>query len=139
MSDANFSKTREGLDIIISSCTELVNLPDTDDNQEMKAILRASIDDAQKKKDALRPDIPSMPERLRLVNLIQWTALKCSRKSIRLQNQEFKDYIREIERLNRIPAAPASQPKRKKAKRQTAEAGTLGAAAPTQHHFPYSY
>ncbi|GFU18258.1 uncharacterized protein TNCV_1594201 [Trichonephila clavipes] len=43
----------EGLDIIISRCTELVNLPDTDDNQEMKTILRASIDDAQKKKDAL--------------------------------------------------------------------------------------
>ncbi|GFV42828.1 hypothetical protein TNCV_3580781 [Trichonephila clavipes] len=43
----------EGLDIIISRCTELVNLPDTDDNQEMKVILRASIDDTQKKKDAL--------------------------------------------------------------------------------------
>ncbi|GFY58964.1 hypothetical protein TNIN_125581 [Trichonephila inaurata madagascariensis] len=36
------------------------------------------------------PDIPSTPERLRLVNLIQWTALKCFRKSIRLQNQELK-------------------------------------------------
>ncbi|GFU97068.1 hypothetical protein TNCV_3347141 [Trichonephila clavipes] len=63
---------------------------------------------------------PDTPERLRLVNLIQWTALKCSRKSIRLQNQEFKDYIRDIEQLNPIPTAPASQPKRKQAKRQTA-------------------
>ncbi|GFX90520.1 hypothetical protein TNCV_4335231 [Trichonephila clavipes] len=40
---------------------------------------------------------PDTPERLRLVNLIQWTALKCSRKSIRLQNKEFKDNIRDIE------------------------------------------
>ncbi|GFX36276.1 uncharacterized protein TNCV_4931891 [Trichonephila clavipes] len=44
----------EGLDIIISHCTELINQPDTDDNQEMKAILQASIDDAQRKKDALK-------------------------------------------------------------------------------------
>ncbi|GFU08814.1 hypothetical protein TNCV_991581 [Trichonephila clavipes] len=67
------------------------------------------------------PDTPYTPERLRLVNLIQWTSLKYSRKSIRLQNQELEDYIRDIERLNRIPTAPApaSQPKRKKAKRQT--------------------
>ncbi|GFT18435.1 nucleic-acid-binding protein from transposon X-element [Trichonephila clavipes] len=68
------------------------------------------------------PDLPNTPERLRLVNLIQWTALKCSRMSIRLQNKEFKDYIRDIERLNCVPtaASPASQPKRKQAKRQTA-------------------
>ncbi|GFS30942.1 hypothetical protein TNIN_443561 [Trichonephila inaurata madagascariensis] len=32
------------------------------------------------------PDIENTPERL--INLIQWTALKCSRKSIRLQNQD---------------------------------------------------
>ncbi|GFY08582.1 hypothetical protein TNCV_810151 [Trichonephila clavipes] len=68
------------------------------------------------------PDLPNTPERLRLVNSIQWTALKCSRKSIRLQNKEFKDYIRNIERLNRVPtaASPASQLKRKSAKRQPA-------------------
>ncbi|GFW30192.1 nucleic-acid-binding protein from transposon X-element [Trichonephila clavipes] len=68
------------------------------------------------------PDLPNTPERLRLVNSIQWTALKCSRKSIRLQNKEFKDYIRDIERLNRVPteASPASQLKRKSAKRQPA-------------------
>ncbi|GFT94728.1 nucleic-acid-binding protein from transposon X-element [Trichonephila clavipes] len=68
------------------------------------------------------PDMPNTPERLRLVNSVQWTALKCSRKSIRLQNKEFKDYIRDIERLNRVPtaASPTSQPKRKTAKRQPA-------------------
>ncbi|GFX04417.1 hypothetical protein TNCV_3975631 [Trichonephila clavipes] len=68
------------------------------------------------------PDLPNTPERLRLVNSVQWTALKCSRKSIRLQNKEFKDYIRDIERHNRVPtaASPTSQPKRKSAKRQPA-------------------
>ncbi|GFS66915.1 hypothetical protein TNCV_4561701 [Trichonephila clavipes] len=68
------------------------------------------------------PDTPNTSERLRLVNLIQWTALECSRKSIRLQNKEFKDYVRDNERLNRIPTAlaPASQPKRQQAKRHTA-------------------
>ncbi|GFY11459.1 hypothetical protein TNCV_3182971 [Trichonephila clavipes] len=30
----------EGFDIVINRCTELVNFPDTDDNHEMKAILR---------------------------------------------------------------------------------------------------
>ncbi|GFS80347.1 hypothetical protein TNCV_3447851 [Trichonephila clavipes] len=66
-------------------------------------------------------DTPNTPERLRLVNLIQRTALKCSRKSIRLQKKEFKDYIGDIKRLNRMPTAPApaSQPKRQQAKRQT--------------------
>ncbi|GFX96980.1 hypothetical protein TNCV_1997121 [Trichonephila clavipes] len=40
----------EALDIVINRCTELVNFPDTDDNHELKAILRASIDDTQRKK-----------------------------------------------------------------------------------------
>ncbi|GFT44277.1 hypothetical protein TNCV_5053651 [Trichonephila clavipes] len=29
----------EGLDLVTSRCLELINYPDTDDNQEMKAIL----------------------------------------------------------------------------------------------------
>ncbi|GFU19932.1 nucleic-acid-binding protein from transposon X-element [Trichonephila clavipes] len=33
------------------------------------------------------------PERLRLVNLVQLSALKCSRRSIRLQNAEFKNTL----------------------------------------------
>ncbi|GFT34394.1 RNA-directed DNA polymerase from mobile element jockey [Trichonephila clavipes] len=65
------------------------------------------------------PELPNTPERLRLVNLIQWTALKCSRKSIQLQNKEFKDYIRDIERLNRVSTAPASQSKRNPAAQAT--------------------
>ncbi|GFV83961.1 uncharacterized protein TNCV_1479631 [Trichonephila clavipes] len=43
----------EALDIVINRCTELVNFPDTDDNHEMKAIFRASIDDTQRKKDTM--------------------------------------------------------------------------------------
>ncbi|GFT16733.1 nucleic-acid-binding protein from transposon X-element [Trichonephila clavipes] len=43
----------EALDIVINLCTELVNFPDTDVNHEMKAILRASIDDTQRKKDTM--------------------------------------------------------------------------------------
>ncbi|GFY06428.1 uncharacterized protein TNCV_3652151 [Trichonephila clavipes] len=43
----------EALDIVINRSTELVNFPDTDDNHEMKAILRASIDDTQRKKDTM--------------------------------------------------------------------------------------
>ncbi|GFT99337.1 hypothetical protein TNCV_3162241 [Trichonephila clavipes] len=67
-----------------------------------------------------------------------------NRKSIRLQNREFKDYIRDIERLNRVPitASPASQPKRKSAKRQPASPSKQtpskkqanGAKAPTDIH-----
>ncbi|GFV36748.1 hypothetical protein TNCV_2649911 [Trichonephila clavipes] len=40
----------EALDIVINRCTELVNFPDTDDNHKMKAILRASSDDTQRKR-----------------------------------------------------------------------------------------
>ncbi|GFW26452.1 hypothetical protein TNCV_4506921 [Trichonephila clavipes] len=43
----------EALDIVINRCTELVNFPDTDDSHKMKAILRASIDDTQRKKDTM--------------------------------------------------------------------------------------
>ncbi|GFW03542.1 uncharacterized protein TNCV_3020541 [Trichonephila clavipes] len=43
----------EALDIVINRCTELVNFLDTEDNPEMKAILRASIDDTQRKKDTM--------------------------------------------------------------------------------------
>ncbi|GFY26368.1 hypothetical protein TNCV_25651 [Trichonephila clavipes] len=43
----------EALDIVINRCTELVNFPDTDDNHETKAILWASIDDTQRKKDTM--------------------------------------------------------------------------------------
>ncbi|GFX61704.1 hypothetical protein TNCV_2591471 [Trichonephila clavipes] len=51
----------EALDIVINRCTELVNFPDTDDNHEMKAILRASIDDTPQKKDTMVIELSSLP------------------------------------------------------------------------------
>ncbi|GFX92551.1 hypothetical protein TNCV_2520101 [Trichonephila clavipes] len=51
----------EGLDLVSSRRLELINYPNTDDNQEMKEILRTSIDDAQKKKDALVSELQSLP------------------------------------------------------------------------------
>ncbi|GFX50453.1 uncharacterized protein TNCV_770251 [Trichonephila clavipes] len=51
----------KALDIVINLCTELVNFPDTDDNHEMKAILRASIDDTQRKKDTMVSELRSLP------------------------------------------------------------------------------
>ncbi|GFV32495.1 nucleic-acid-binding protein from transposon X-element [Trichonephila clavipes] len=64
-------------------------------------------------------EVAITPERLRLVNLVQWAALKCSRRSIRLQNAEFKKYIWEVELAKRTPtaASPASQQKRRLRKR----------------------
>ncbi|GFX81602.1 uncharacterized protein TNCV_4179421 [Trichonephila clavipes] len=43
------SLEKESLDTVINRCTD--NFPDTDDNHEKKAILRASIEDTQRKKD----------------------------------------------------------------------------------------
>ncbi|GFX80735.1 uncharacterized protein TNCV_758421 [Trichonephila clavipes] len=51
----------EALDIVINRCTELVNFPDTDGNHEMKAILRASVDDTQRKKDTMVSELRSLP------------------------------------------------------------------------------
>ncbi|GFU96928.1 hypothetical protein TNCV_483681 [Trichonephila clavipes] len=67
----------------IEKCTTCV------DSEDLCDILEEIVDTLSD------PDLPNTPDRLRLVNLIQWTALKCSRKSIRLQNKEFKDYIRD--------------------------------------------
>ncbi|GFW61860.1 hypothetical protein TNCV_4668851 [Trichonephila clavipes] len=94
----------------IEKCTTCVESEDLCDILEE---ILVTLDDADS-------DVPNTPERLRLVNLVQWTALKCSRRSIRLQNTEFKLYVRDMERFNRTPieASPASQQKRKQAKRQ---------------------
>ncbi|GFU03268.1 hypothetical protein TNCV_2721471 [Trichonephila clavipes] len=73
--------------------------------------------------DALHKPDNNTPERLRVINEVQWIALKCSRKSTKLQCQEFKDYIKEIERLNtvKVPTATAASKtaKRRKNKRAT--------------------
>ncbi|GFT94705.1 nucleic-acid-binding protein from transposon X-element [Trichonephila clavipes] len=61
-------------------------------------------------------------QKLRLVNEVQSLALAASRKSIRLQNREFKDYIEELKRLNahQLPTIPSpSKAKRGTQKRST--------------------
>ncbi|GFU08798.1 hypothetical protein TNCV_991431 [Trichonephila clavipes] len=61
-------------------------------------------------------------QKLRLVSEIQSMALKAARKSIRLQNSEFKEYIDELKRLNahQLPTIPSpSKAKRGTQKRST--------------------
>ncbi|GFX49993.1 nucleic-acid-binding protein from transposon X-element [Trichonephila clavipes] len=72
--------------------------------------------------DALHKPDNNTPERLRVINEVQWIALKCSRKSTKLQCQEFKDYITEIERLNqvKVPTATAASKTAKSRKNKRA-------------------
>ncbi|GFV51583.1 hypothetical protein TNCV_3082461 [Trichonephila clavipes] len=61
-------------------------------------------------------------QKLRLISELQGLALKSARKSIRLQNREFKDYIEELKRLNahQLPTIPSpSKAKRGTQKRST--------------------
>ncbi|GFU91708.1 nucleic-acid-binding protein from transposon X-element [Trichonephila clavipes] len=61
-------------------------------------------------------------QNFRLIREIQCMALKASRKSIRLQNREFKKYIEEFKRLNqnKFPTSPSpSKAKRGTQKRST--------------------
>ncbi|GFW37303.1 hypothetical protein TNCV_2632861, partial [Trichonephila clavipes] len=61
-------------------------------------------------------------QKLRLISEIQCLALKASRKTIRLQNREFKDYSEELKRLNqnKFPTTPSpSKAKRGTQKRST--------------------
>ncbi|GFY08556.1 hypothetical protein TNCV_809891 [Trichonephila clavipes] len=61
-------------------------------------------------------------QKLRLISELQGLALKAARKSIRLQNKEFKDYIEELKRLNahQLPTIPSpSKAKRGTQKRST--------------------
>ncbi|GFT97988.1 hypothetical protein TNCV_3125761 [Trichonephila clavipes] len=48
-------------------------------------------------------------QKLLLISEVQGLALKAARKSIRLQNREFKDYINELKRLNehKFPTTPS--------------------------------
>ncbi|GFU58825.1 hypothetical protein TNCV_4840041 [Trichonephila clavipes] len=78
-------KANEHLDTI-SACSDCEYFIDR---------LEAFTEDVKKTVGAL-DDI----QKLRLVSEIQSMALKAARKSIRLQNREFKEYIKELKRLN---------------------------------------
>ncbi|GFU91679.1 hypothetical protein TNCV_2454491 [Trichonephila clavipes] len=73
--------------------------------------IKEYIDNAKKTVGAL-DDI----QKLRLISEIQCMALKASRKSIRTQKREFKEYIKELKRLNqnKFPTSPSPS----KAKRE---------------------
>ncbi|GFT33379.1 RNA-directed DNA polymerase from mobile element jockey [Trichonephila clavipes] len=74
--------------------------------------------DTVRKTDGALDDV----QKLRLISEVQYVALKVSRKSIRLQNREFKDYIEQIKVLNEkkilTPPSP-SKAKRIRNKRTT--------------------
>ncbi|GFU29275.1 hypothetical protein TNCV_2347151 [Trichonephila clavipes] len=86
------------------------------------------------------------PERLRLVNLVQWAALKCSRRSIRLQNAEFKNTLGKLSFLDVPPLQPHplrsrsgryETPARIAAERRSVrEAGEIGAKASSHIRLP---
>ncbi|GFS98688.1 hypothetical protein TNCV_1079181 [Trichonephila clavipes] len=75
--------------------------------------------DTVRKTDGALDDI----QKLRLISEVQFVALKVSRKSIRLQNREFKDYIEQIKALNEkkilTPPSPSKAKKRTRNKRAT--------------------
>ncbi|GFY46678.1 RNA-directed DNA polymerase from mobile element jockey [Trichonephila inaurata madagascariensis] len=84
--------------------------------------------DTLRKTDGALEDV----HKLRLINEVQFVALKVSRKSIRLQNREFEEYIEDIKKLNvqKFPTAPSPSKakKRSRNKRATVSAtpGTVG-------------
>ncbi|GFU01175.1 nucleic-acid-binding protein from transposon X-element [Trichonephila clavipes] len=84
--------------------------------------------DIVRKTDGALDDI----QKLRLISEVQYVALKVSRKSIRLQNREFKDYIEQIKALNEkkilTPPSPSKAKKRTRNKRSTVSPvpGTAG-------------
>ncbi|GFT14624.1 hypothetical protein TNCV_632301 [Trichonephila clavipes] len=84
--------------------------------------------DTVRKTDGALDDI----QKLRLISEVQYVALKVSRKSIRLQNREFKDYIEQIKVLNEkkilTPPSPSKAKKRIRNKRTTVSPvpGTAG-------------
>ncbi|GFS29710.1 hypothetical protein TNIN_145891 [Trichonephila inaurata madagascariensis] len=71
--------------------------------------------DTIKKTDGVLDDI----NKLRLISEVQCLALKASRRSIRLQNREFKDYI-ELKRLNvnKLPTTPSPSKAKKSSKQK---------------------
>ncbi|GFT39588.1 hypothetical protein TNCV_1862191 [Trichonephila clavipes] len=87
----------EALDIVINRCTELVNFPDTDDNHEMKAILRACIGDTQRKKgyneyghSACYTKCPKFPKPKKVTPL---TANKTFQSNVRREGASFANIV----------------------------------------------
>ncbi|GFY55833.1 hypothetical protein TNIN_26181 [Trichonephila inaurata madagascariensis] len=102
----------------IATCSECEDFIDTLED----------IIDTLRKTDGVLEDV----QKLRLVNEVQFVALKVSRKSIRLQNHEFKEYIEDIKKLNvqKFPTAPSPSKAKRRSRNKHATVsltpGTVG-------------
>ncbi|GFV84135.1 uncharacterized protein TNCV_3037971 [Trichonephila clavipes] len=93
----------KALDIVINRCTELVNFPDTDDNHEMKAILRASIiDDTQRKKDTMKT--------ARSVSPLPSEPVTVNNSFSDLESENAKDQVAPEENNETAPPKPSPLP-----------------------------
>ncbi|GFX62747.1 uncharacterized protein LOC103524116 [Trichonephila clavipes] len=102
----------EALDIVINRCTELVNFPDTDDNHEMKAILRASIDDAQRKKDTMDfvEDFVFPKKTARHVSPLPSEPVTVNNSFSDLESENDKDQVAPEENNETAPPKPKPPP-----------------------------
>ncbi|GFW29204.1 uncharacterized protein TNCV_4132802 [Trichonephila clavipes] len=102
----------EALDIVINRCTELVNFPDTDDNHEMKAILRASIDDTQRKKDTMDSveDFVFPKKTARPVSPLPSEPVTVNNSFSDLESENDKDQVAPEENNETAPQKPKPPP-----------------------------
>ncbi|GFV38995.1 uncharacterized protein TNCV_965611 [Trichonephila clavipes] len=102
----------EALDIVINLCTELVNFPDTDDNHEMKAILRASIDDTQRKKDTMDSveDFVFPKKTARPVSPLPSDPVTVNNSFSDLESENDKDQVAPEEKNETVPQNPSPLP-----------------------------
>ncbi|GFS87728.1 hypothetical protein TNCV_4213621 [Trichonephila clavipes] len=103
----------EALDIVINRCTELVNFPDTDDNHEMKAILRASIDDTQRKKetmDYVEDFVFPTKKTARPVSPLPSEPVAVNNSFSDLESENDKDQVAPEENKETVPSKPKPLP-----------------------------
>ncbi|GFS47830.1 uncharacterized protein TNCV_3598321 [Trichonephila clavipes] len=106
------SLENEALDIVINRCTELVNFPHTDDNHEMKAILRASIDDTQRKKDTMDSveDFVFPKKTARPVSPLPSKPVTVNNSFSDLESENDKDQVAPEENNETAPPKPKPSP-----------------------------
>ncbi|GFV73338.1 uncharacterized protein TNCV_2898391 [Trichonephila clavipes] len=106
------SREIEALDLVINRCTELVNFPDTDNNHEMKAILRASIDDTQRKKDTMDSveDFVFPKKTARPVSPLPSEPVTVNNSFSDLESENDKDQVAPEENNETAPPKPEPPP-----------------------------
>ncbi|GFT59617.1 uncharacterized protein TNCV_4964771 [Trichonephila clavipes] len=107
-----FSLEIEAFDIVINRCTELVNFPDTNDSHEMKAILRASIDDTQRKKDTMDSveDFVFPKKTARPVSPLPNEPVTVNKSFSDLESKNDKDQVAPEENNETVPPKPKPPP-----------------------------